>query len=374
MASKKTTRIAVFFTHGVSLELWEQRGMFSREVTFYEELARELGEVWFFTYGRNDARFASKLGTQIRLFPKRLPVPNLLYAILLPFLYWRELSQVQALRIHQLAGAIPAVITHWLMRKPLIVRGGFQWLTFARKQGASKLKQQGISIIERLSYRSANVIIHTTQADATFVQNRYGIRPEKIQVIPNFVDTDLFTPISTPKRPQSLCFVGRFEEQKNLYNLLDAIEGSQIHLVLYGDGSLKSELEHRAKQLNIHVSFMGRIANEELPYALNTCEACILPSWYEGNPKVLLEAMSCGLPCIGTNVEGIASLIKDGETGLLCDPSSPSIAQAIHTLFADQDLRNRLGHTARTHILESASLTQVIQRECPFYDSQHERV
>lgn len=367
MAPKKTTRIAVFFTHGVSLELWEQRGMFSREVTFYEELARELGEVWFFTYGRNDARFASKLGTQIRLFPKRLPVPNLLYAILLPFLYWRELSQVQALRIHQLAGAIPAVITHWLMRTPLIVRGGFQWLTFARKQGASRLKLFCISLIEQLTYRSARAIIHTTQQDANFVTKRYHIDTAKLHVIPNWVDTDLFRPMSLEKSSRTVCFVGRLEKQKNIEALIQAMNDVEGTLVLYGDGSLRRTLEEQAQKLHVDVEFRGHIANEALPAALNACTIFVLPSRYEGNPKVLLEAMACGLPVVGTNVEGIASVIEHEKTGLLCELNSDSIRQVVMTLLDDQKLQQRLGSAARNETLASSSLSQTIQTEATLY-------
>ncbi|NQV89873.1 glycosyltransferase family 4 protein, partial [Candidatus Uhrbacteria bacterium] len=126
----------------------------------------------------------------------------------------------------------------------------------------------------------------------------------------------------------------------------------------------------RVEELKINVHFQGMIANEKLPAVLNACEAFILPSLYEGNPKVLLEAMSCGLPVIGTNVEGISSLIKDGETGLLCETSSESIAQTIQKLFADPHLRNQLGNTARAQILATASLSHAIATERIFYDSK----
>ncbi|MBI5794524.1 glycosyltransferase family 4 protein, partial [Candidatus Uhrbacteria bacterium] len=301
--------IAVFFTHGVSLELWDQRGMFSREVRFYEELAAHVGEVWFFTYGRNDSRYADRLGHYIRIFPKQLPVPNLLYGILLPFLYWRTLKHADIIRIHQVAGAIPALIAHVLLHKPLIVRAGFQWYSFARRQGASRLKLAVISLIERLAYTSAHAIIHTTRQDADFVADRYGVDASKLHIIPNWVDTDLFKPMDIKKVPKTICFVGRLEKQKNLHALVEAMQGLGARLIVYGEGSLRESLEQQARGLHVNVEFRGRIANENLPTALNACEIFILPSLYEGNPKVLLEAMACGLPVIGTNVEGIREII-----------------------------------------------------------------
>lgn len=341
--------------------------MFSREIRFYGALAREVGEIWFFTYGRDDARFASRLDPRIRIFPKRLPFPNLLYGLLLPFLYWRELSRVHAIRIHQVAGAIPALTTHWLLRKPLIVRAGFQWYAFARRQGASPLKLWLISLIEMLSYRSARAIVHTTQQDADFVAKRYRVNTNKLHVIPNYVDTDLFKPIPVEKQARTVCFVGRLEEQKNLLALVEAMRDVDAKLVLYGDGSQRQELEAAASKYGVDVEFRDHIANENLPAALNACEVFVLPSLYEGNPKVLLEAMACGLPVVGTNVEGIAQIIQHEKTGLLCSTQPDSIRQAINRLLGDHHLRSQLGEAARTSILESSSLTHAIQLEKALY-------
>lgn len=362
METPKIT-LAVFFTHGVSLELWEKRGMFSREIRFYEALAREIGEVWFFTYGREDVHFSSQLDARVRVFPKHLSVPDLLYGLLLPFLYWRELSRVHVIRIHQVAGSIPALITHWLLRKPLIVRAGFQWYTFARRQGVSQLKLWLISCIEGLTYRSARAVIHTTSQDADFVSKRYRINTSKLHVIPNYVDTDLFKPMSVEKQPHTICFVGRLEEQKNVRGLIEAMKDVGGTLVIYGDGSLKSELEETARALHVDAQFRGRIANEELPAALNACEVFVIPSLYEGNPKVLLEAMACGLPVIGANVNGIREVIRNQENGILAEPNRRALHDAIKSLLSDTELQHRLGFNARQTILDQCSLTQAVQRE-----------
>lgn len=368
MESSSDKTIAVFFTHGVSLKLWERRGMFSREVRFYEELAREVAKVWFFTYDRNDSRYVNRIDSRIHIFPKRFPIPNLLYGLLLPFLYRHELARVDAIRVHQVAGAIPALITHWLMRKPLIVRAGYQWYSFARRQNASQLKLTVISLIERLAYTSAHAIIHTTQEDADFVAKRYHVDASKLHVIPNWVDTDLFKPMDVEKRPGTVCFVGRLEKQKNLRALVGAMKGVNATLVIYGEGSQRESLIARARELGVVVEFRGHIANEDLPRALNACKLFILPSLYEGNPKVLLEAMACGLPVIGTNVVGITSVIEDDKTGVLCETNPQSIRRAITNLLADPDRQTRLGVAARERIVSHASLERAIQTEAPLYD------
>lgn len=372
MSTSHLGPISIFFTHGVSLELWEKRGLFSREVKFYQALAEQIGEMWFFTYGRNDKQYVTRLGPHIRLFQKSLTIPNLLYGFMLPFLFWNILRKAKFIRIHQMAGAIPVLIIHWLLKKPLIVRCGFQWFIFAQHQHASKIKLAFITWIERLTYRAAKLIIHTTQQDADFIHYQYGIDRKKIHIIANPIDTELFKPMDIKKENGSICFVGRFEPQKNLLMLIEAMEGTNATLVLYGDGSLEQTLKERAQRLNVNVEFRGRITNEQLPTAMNTCEIFILPSLYEGNPKVLLEAMACGLPVIGTDVEGIRNIIKHNFNGLLCETNARSINQTIGELLINTDEKKRLGTAARTCILETCSLSHAIEKESQLIKQMYE--
>ncbi len=363
MSTPSDKILAVFFTHGVSLDLWEKRGMFSREVRFYEELAAAVGEVWFFTYGRNDGRYADRLNGPIKIFPKCLPVPDIVYGLLLPFLHWRVLSGANAIRIHQMAGAIPALIAHWFMCKPLIVRCGYQWSRFLEQQHASKAKRWIVNVIEMLTYQEARQIILTAHEDLDYVARLYRIPTDKLHVIPNWVDTDLFKPMDVQKEPHTVCYVGRLEEQKNLHALVEAMRGLDAKLVVYGEGSLRQNLERQARDLGVDADFRGRIANDELPRGLNCCTLFILPSLYEGNPKVLLEAMACGLAVIGTYVEGIQEVIRDGENGVLCGTNVQSIHAALTRLLDESSTRQRLGASARETILQNASLPQAIRME-----------
>lgn len=355
--------IAVFFTHGVSLELWKQRGMFSREVQFFEALAKQTGEIWFFTYGKDDARFQKHVGDRIKIFPKCLPVPNLLYGLLFPFLYWKDLRSVRLVRIHQMAGAIPALIAHSIFRKPLLVRCGYQWSQFSKREEAKHFKRFVIFLIERVAYRRAKTIIVTTNEDAQYIEKRYSLPAQKIHVIPNYVDTDLFQPLGKQKERNSICFVGRLEPQKNLLSLVEAIQDTGAHLIFYGEGSLKNKLEQKAKSLGIPLSLYGKIPNGHLPEALNACEIFILPSLFEGNPKVLLEAMSCGLPVIGTRVDGIQSILKDNVNGVLCATDSQSIHKTILDLLQNPEKQQRLGIAARKTILSTNTLSCAIEKE-----------
>ena len=89
----------------------------------------------------------------------------------------------------------------------------------------------------------------------------------------------------------------------------------------------------------------------------------VLPSFYEGHPKALLEAMSSGLPCVGTNVRGIREEIKHGETGYLCGTESEEIAEGIADLLESEHLRTTLGAKARKHAVDNYSLDRVLTIE-----------
>ena len=89
----------------------------------------------------------------------------------------------------------------------------------------------------------------------------------------------------------------------------------------------------------------------------------MLPSFFEGTPKVLLEAMSCGLPIVATDVEGIRSLITHKENGYLSDPNIDSLHNAIQEVLSDSGLRDRMGKNARDTILERFDLKRIVEQE-----------
>jgi len=197
----------------------------------------------------------------------------------------------------------------------------------------------------------------------------FKINPEKIEVIPNYIDTNLFKPLNLPKEKNSIIFVGRLEEQKNLFNLIEAIATLPVKLVIIGNGSLKEKLKNFAKEKNAEVEFKENVPNEKLPEELNKSEFFILPSFYEGCPKVLLEAMACGLPGIGTNVEGIKEIIQHKENGYLCKTDTESIRKAILEVLNDKNLQEKISQNARKTILERFSLEKILEKEIKLYQS-----
>ncbi|MGA1790699.1 MAG: glycosyltransferase family 4 protein, partial [bacterium] len=139
-----------------------------------------------------------------------------------------------------------------------------------------------------------------------------------------------------------------------------------VELDIIGDGPLRKELENEA-ECNPRLHLLGNIANEQLPDYLRTYAAFVLPSFYEGHPKTLIEAMSCGLPVITTNVPGINNIVEHGETGWLCNTDANSLQDAILKVLSDLDLQKRLGKNARQYVLKHYSLDRAVKAELAIY-------
>lgn len=361
-------RFVLFFTEGTSLRIWEERGFLSRGIKAYNRLADFFDEFYFITYGgESELDYQGLLNKNIIILPRKVNIPSRIYSFLTPFLYWRQLKGADIFYCGQMQGAWSAVIAKLIFRKKFVLNCGYQWSLAARGWKWGIIKQALVYAIEFITYKMADFIIVTSDQARQHIIKRYKIPIQKIAVILNYIDTDLFKPINTQKSPKTVIFVGRLEKEKNVASLLEAVKGIDVNLVLIGNGGLKIELEKYAKMNKLNVKFLGVVANDELPAKLNTCEVFILPSLFEGNPKALLEAMACGLPVIGADVEGINEIIKHKENGYLCGTSPDSIREAIKTVIGSEELKIKMGENARKYVLENCNLDAKIKKETEIY-------
>lgn len=360
---RKKKILALFFSWGVSIEEWDRLGIIDRELKYYNILAPYFEKIFIFTYGPNDGRFRNHLEKNIIIIERmRYVNNNLIYSIILPIVNYKILRHVDTLKTHQILGAWSAIIAKKIYRKKLIIRAGWVVSSNLKKQGAKKWKLLLMNIIERVTYANADIIISSSQKNFEYVNQQYRISCPHY-IIPNYVDTSLFKPSNVEKVKGSICFVGRLEEVKNLTSLFKALHGLPYSLTLIGNGSQKDFLSKIAKEDNLSITFLGNIPNSELPGVINRHEIFILPSLWEGMPKALLESMSCGMPIIGTNVNGINEVIVDGQNGILCEIDADSIKRAIINLMENEALRKMIGQNARVTVLMKYSLEKVTHYE-----------
>jgi glycosyltransferase involved in cell wall biosynthesis len=178
-------------------------------------------------------------------------------------------------------------------------------------------------------------------------------------VIGNGVDENLFTPVAGSRDDNYILYVGRLDYGKGLNDLIDSAEriwdrcGLPIYII--GSGPLEAKIKEKIKKLHLEnfVRLLGQIEQKELITIYQNSRIFILPSYYEGLPTVLLEAMSCGLPVIATDVSGCNDVIIDRYNGILVPPGDPGkIFEAVTMLHTDDDLRKKISNNARKTILE----------------------
>lgn len=180
------------------------------------------------------------------------------------------------------------------------------------------------------------------------------------------VDPALYAPRPFRENPSpfEILFVGRLVPVKGLFILVAAMDrlvrqGRSVHLRIAGDGPGRAALERDVAQrgLNPHVIFEGWQKPDAVRALYREADVFVLPSFAEGIPVVLMEAMAMEIPCVATRITGIPELIRDEVDGLLVTPSSQEeLAAAITRLMDDPQLRRGLGTSARRRILENYDL------------------
>jgi glycosyltransferase involved in cell wall biosynthesis len=310
---------------------------------------------------------------KVVLLPRRGPWSARLYAFLLPFLYRRQLRECEALRVEQFPGVVPALIARFLYGVPFVVTYGYHYGEVARIAG-SRLKPRLYRWLERAAFPRAAGVIVTSHQMETLLASHPG-KP-RLAYFPNGVDTDSFAPAAEPRLepgPRTVLYVGRLEQEKNLARLIDAlalVKESPLRLVLVGDGSLRGDLERRALAAGVTADFVGVVPHGQLPGHFRSADCFVLPSLTEGNPKALIEAMACGLPCAASARGGIPSILEDGLTGLLFDPENvQEIARAVGRLLADPALARGLAECARASALSLYDAHALLKAEVAFVQS-----
>lgn len=225
--------------------------------------------------------------------------------------------------------------------------------------------------------RRASFVVSCTQYNVDFLRRLVpDVPPDRIHLVHHGVDLDIaVTGAAAPQGGRGsetplLLAAGRLVEKKGFDTLIDACAGLRQRDVRFrcricGAGPLERPLRARiaAAGLQEVVELPGWIPSSEIATQLRQAAVFAMPSRVgdrgdrDGIPNVVLEAMAAGVPVVATRVSGIPEAVIDGETGLLVAPDAPAdLANALHRLLADAQLRARFGAAARARAAEEFSL------------------
>jgi glycosyltransferase involved in cell wall biosynthesis len=297
---------------------------------------------------------------RVRLLAPSRPVPRGRRAVEIPFRHAAALRACRALRVFQITGVIPALIARRRFGTPYVTTYGF-WYGQLSEPGPKRVLK---GLVERLGLRHSAAVIATTRELA----GRASRLARRVELIPNGVDTTRFRPAATP-RPDGrkrVLYVGRLSAEKNLSTVIAAagLLGDKVTVVLVGAGPLEAELREQAQAAGVAAEFAGVVDQPDLPAVYAAADAFVLASFTEGHPKVLLEAMASGVPCVASDCAGNRSLVTEGRTGLLFDPRAPrALADRLTAVLDDAGLARRLADAGREMVVARYDLRALVQRE-----------
>jgi glycosyltransferase involved in cell wall biosynthesis len=218
--------------------------------------------------------------------------------------------------------------------------------------------------VDRATTRFVSKYIAVCESDAQFLRRRKHVPAKKIAIIHNGIDTRRFAlpqdarssirnALGFTEEDTVLIVVARLHPGKGHHVLLDAMRElshsySKLKLICLGEGEGESQLRNLCESFGLAhcIRLVGYQKN--VPEWLAAADINVLPSFYEGLPLTVLEAMAVGLPTVASNVGGIPEAIEDGVSGLLVPPKDPhSLANALSFLLRDAATRVRIGDAAR---------------------------
>jgi glycosyltransferase involved in cell wall biosynthesis len=216
-------------------------------------------------------------------------------------------------------------------------------------------------------------------AQRGYLVDELGFTADKIEIVENGVDPDVFRPVGVGERARAAAVLGIPEESPTVGVLavlrpekdhatalramkLVADEIPDARLVLIGDGPLRGPLEELAQELGIaaHVVFAG--ARSEVAHLLATVDVALLTSYTECFPMAVLEAMACGVPVVATEVGGIPEMVEDGIGGHLVPPrDARATADALIKVLRDPGRASVMGRAARERVVQRFTLERSVR-------------
>jgi glycosyltransferase involved in cell wall biosynthesis len=222
--------------------------------------------------------------------------------------------------------------------------------------------RQAYILAERVLSRLTSAVVAVSDHTATQLRTYQKISERRLVTIPNGIDASAFIgsfdvvakrkELGLPATGPVIGLAARLAEQKGIIHLLEAMplllnRFPDLHLLIAGEGELEDSLKESAAELGIeaHTHFLG--PRRDIPELYAVMDLFMLPSYWEGLPMALLEAMAAGLPTVGCDVGGVATAVKEGVNGMLVEPGRPDdLAEATIEMLSDLNRLSDYGQAA----------------------------
>jgi glycosyltransferase involved in cell wall biosynthesis len=232
-----------------------------------------------------------------------------------------------------------------------------------------------MNTLGRWTLNAADRVICYTPVERDLLVSEFGVHPEGIAVIPNGVNTDVFSPdpAARDRDVRRLLWVGRYVKGKGIEYLIHAAaellpEVPDLRLTLVGEGPEEAEIRQLATELRLdgHVEYLPFMSYDEMPAQYRRAEMLVLPSLHEGVPRTMLEAMACGRPVVISEFDHLREIV-DGGGVMFPKGDVSALADAMRSLLRDPEEADELGRRARETIIRQNSWRNTVESTLDLY-------
>ena len=315
--------IVYFLTYGYSLETWSNSSALEREIKYFNYLSKNYGHKFHIvTYGNYEDMDYSDYFVNATILPigtiTKIPKNKYLGFIksfYYPFKIKNHINdRTYIVKQNQLLGAWVSIILKYITDSKLFVRTGYDMYLFSKKENKKFLKKLVYKLLTRVTLKFSDRYSVSSNSDMSFLKSNFNSEI-KAYLLHNWVE--IFEVGKVSDRENTIISVGRLEYQKNYEFIIKELSNSILELQIVGEGSKKDELINLAKKYNTNLQIIQRIDNKELTTKLMNTKVFVLSSHFEGNPKVLLEAMAAGCIVFASNIKNHSEIIEEGINGFL---------------------------------------------------------
>ncbi len=359
-------RILVIFTFDYSLKSWKDAGYLDRELHFYNTLADNYGiKFTFLTYGENDELQYVQNNENIEVVPiyslikfSKFKSVRYIKSFYLPLLFNKKYKEYDVIKQNQLLGSWVAIILKLISKKKLLIRTGYDMYKFSIDEKKNIFKRALYYNLTSLSLRLSDLYTVTSNSDLKFLNEVFKSNTV-IKIRKNWVHT---TPtVEVKKYKNKVICVGRLEPQKKYDLLIQNLANSTFEVDIYGIGSMENYLKRLAKSNNLKVNFLGLVDNDILVNEYQKYEVFVSSSDYEGNSKVILEAMAAGCIVVAKDIQNNRDIIEDKKSGILLKDFS-KIENTLNDIFISKTNYDEISKNAINSIKENNSIKVISKK------------
>ena len=296
-------------------------------------------------------------------------------------------ERFEIVHVHTPVAAVLGRLAAWFAGVPVVI---YTLHGFYFHENSPEWIKFPVIVVERLLSRVTHLVFTVSNEDAGTAVSHSIYPQDKVLCISSGVDTTRFNSeccsngfrasVGLSSQDKVVGFVGRLVGEKGIVELVEAVqqvtkEIPDTRLLLVGD-TLESDRDSKTKQvithmlcqegLENHVVFTGFV--EDVTQALTAMDVFVLPSYREGMPVTVIEAMASGKPVIATNIRGCREEVVPGVTGLLVPvKDSKALADAIVTLLSDPEMARQMGIEGRSRVLKCFDENAVLDKQIEAY-------